>query len=169
VPTESSPISKETNAMPDAGRAVKAAAADRSSRGDKKAARKRQALEAELTKADKLVAKRTAQLESAKADRAKAAARLASSAAPAKAAPAKAAAKPTAAKAKPAPAKAPAATAKAAGAKGKAATAPMAYCLRDKTRVAMVGAKAVVLAGGRKGVSGTCPKCGAKLVRLGTL
>jgi predicted RNA-binding Zn-ribbon protein involved in translation (DUF1610 family) len=33
----------------------------------------------------------------------------------------------------------------------------------------MSNPKAVTLAGGRKGVSGTCPKCGAKLVRLGSL
>jgi hypothetical protein len=86
-------------------------------------------------------------------------------------------AKPRATKAtttKPAPKAAPA---KAAPAKGKAtvtrgkasASGPMAYCLRDKARVAMVAPKAVVLAGGRKGVAGTCPKCGAKLVRLGAL
>jgi hypothetical protein len=168
--------------MPDAGRAGKAAAKDRPGQGarkaDKRAARQRSALEAELAKADKLIAKRTAQLQAANAERAKVATRLSAAGAPA---PAKAAVKPTAkpaAKAAPtkaaptkaAPAKA--APAKAAPAKAKAAAStsgPMAYCLRDKTRVAMVGAKAVVLAGGRKGVAGTCPKCGAKLVRLGAL
>jgi hypothetical protein len=177
--------------MPDAGRAGKAAAKDRPGQGarkaDKRAARQRSALEAELAKADKLIAKRTAQLQAANAERAKVATRLSAAGAPA---PAKAAVKPTAkpaakaATAKPAakaaptkaaPAKAApakAAPAKAAPAKAKAAAStsgPMAYCLRDKTRVAMVGAKAVVLAGGRKGVAGTCPKCGAKLVRLGAL
>lgn len=125
--------------MPDPGRAGKGAAKDRSGqgamKGDKKAARQRSALEAELAKADKVVAKRTAQLESAKTDRAAIRARLA---------------------------KLTAAASEGAGADG-----PMAYCLRDRTRVLIVDPKAVVLAGGRKGVAGTCPSCGSKLVRLG--
>jgi hypothetical protein len=162
--------------MPDPGRAGKGAAKDRSGRGagkgDKRAARQRSALEAQLAKADKVVAKRTSQLEAATAARAKVAARLA--AAPA---PAVSSAKPRATKATTTKPAAKAVPAKAAPAKGKAtvtrgkasASGPMAYCLRDKARVAMVAPRAVVLAGGRKGVSGTCPKCGAKLVRLGVL
>jgi hypothetical protein len=159
--------------MPDPGRAGKGAAKDRSGRGagkgDKRAARQRSALESQLAKADKVVAKRTAQLAAATAARAKVAARLAAAPAPspspAKPRAAKAATTKPAAKAAPASAKAkPTATRGSAGASG-----PMAYCLRDKARVAMVAPKAVVLAGGRMGVSGTCPKCGAKLVRLGAL
>ena len=159
--------------MPDPGRAGKGAAKDRSGRGagkgDKRAARQRSALEGQLAKADKVVAKRTAQLEAATAERAKVAARLAAAPAPApssaKTSATRTASTKPAAKAAPAKAKA-----KSTATRGKAgASGPMAYCLRDKARVAMVAPKAVVLAGGRKGVSGTCPKCGAKLVRLGAL
>ena len=46
---------------------------------------------------------------------------------------------------------------------------PSAYCLRERLHVAMSGAQAVTLANGRPAIAGTCPSCGAKLVRIGTV
>ena len=45
--------------------------------------------------------------------------------------------------------------------------APMAYCIKDRRRVAIGGARAVVLANGRPAIAGLCPLCGSKVVRLG--
>ncbi len=45
--------------------------------------------------------------------------------------------------------------------------APMAYCIKDRQRVAIGGAHAVVLTNGRPAIAGLCPSCGSKVVRLG--
>jgi hypothetical protein len=44
---------------------------------------------------------------------------------------------------------------------------PMAYCIKDRRRVAIGGAHAVVLTNGRPAIAGLCPSCGSKVVRLG--
>ena len=49
---------------------------------------------------------------------------------------------------------------------GGDATAPMAYCLKDRRQVLIGGARPVVLSSGRAAVAGTCPSCGSKVVRL---
>jgi len=46
---------------------------------------------------------------------------------------------------------------------------PSAYCLRERLHVAMSGAHAVLLSNGRPAIAGTCPSCGANLVRIGTI
>ena len=48
-----------------------------------------------------------------------------------------------------------------------AATAPgpEAWCLRERKRVAMVGAAPMTMRNGRAAVAGTCPSCGARVVR----
>jgi uncharacterized protein DUF5679 len=46
---------------------------------------------------------------------------------------------------------------------------PSAYCLRERLSVAMSGAHPVMLANGRPATAGTCPSCGARLVRIGSV
>jgi len=46
---------------------------------------------------------------------------------------------------------------------------PSAYCLRERLHVAMSGAHPVTLANGRPATAGTCPSCGARLVRIGSV
>jgi len=46
-----------------------------------------------------------------------------------------------------------------------AADGPFAYCLREKQRVQIAQPTAIVMRNGRPGVAGTCPGCGARLVR----
>jgi uncharacterized protein DUF5679 len=46
-----------------------------------------------------------------------------------------------------------------------AADVPYAYCLREKQRVQIAQPTAIVMRNGRPGVAGTCPGCGARLVR----
>ncbi len=50
---------------------------------------------------------------------------------------------------------------------GTVATAPgpEAWCLRERKRVAMVGAAPMTMRNGRAAVAGTCPSCGARVVR----
>jgi hypothetical protein len=42
----------------------------------------------------------------------------------------------------------------------------LAYCLKDRRQVVIGGAQPVVLSSGRHAVTGTCPSCGSKVVRL---
>lgn len=44
---------------------------------------------------------------------------------------------------------------------------PVAYCIKERRRVQIGGAHAIVLANGRPAIAGTCPSCGSKLVRIG--
>ncbi len=39
-----------------------------------------------------------------------------------------------------------------------------AFCMREKRKVAIAGATAIVLKNGRAAVAGTCPSCGARVV-----
>ncbi len=41
-----------------------------------------------------------------------------------------------------------------------------AYCLREKIRVTIRDPAPIVLANGRNALAGTCPGCGARLVRM---
>lgn len=41
-----------------------------------------------------------------------------------------------------------------------------AYCLREKTRVTIRDAAPIVLSNGRSALAGTCPSCGARVVRM---
>lgn len=104
----------------------------RSKRQDKRAARRRAALEVKLASADRLIEKRRSQLHSASTRRASLAAKLARVPGPA-----------------------------------DETNAPMAYCIKDRQRVAIGGAHVVVLTNGRTAVAGRCPSCGSKVVRLG--
>jgi Domain of unknown function (DUF5679) len=45
------------------------------------------------------------------------------------------------------------------------AAGPMAYCLRERRSVAIADPSPIVMRNGRTGVAGTCPGCGARLVR----
>jgi hypothetical protein len=42
-----------------------------------------------------------------------------------------------------------------------------AYCVRDKAKVEIKNPKQVKLKNGKPAVSGTCPKCGGKVFRIG--
>lgn len=103
-----------------------------SKRRNKRAARRRAALETKLASADRLIEKRKSQLRAASDRRASIAAKLA----------------------------------QVPGPSGKA-NAPMAYCIKDRQRVAIGDAHVVVLANGRPAIAGVCPTCGSKVVRLG--
>jgi len=46
-------------------------------------------------------------------------------------------------------------------------SAPMAYCIKDRRQVAIGGAHVIVLTNGRPAITGLCPSCGSKVVRLG--
>jgi DNA polymerase II large subunit len=41
------------------------------------------------------------------------------------------------------------------------------YCVKDKEKVEMVDPKPITLKNGRAALSGTCPKCGGKIMRIG--
>lgn len=58
--------------------------------------------------------------------------------------------------------------ARALGPAGETAAA-MAYCIKDRQRVVIGDAHAVVLANGRTAIAGLCPSCGSKVVRLGAV
>jgi hypothetical protein len=47
------------------------------------------------------------------------------------------------------------------------AVAPMAFCIKDRQRVAIGDAHVITLANGRTAITGLCPSCGSKVVRLG--
>jgi predicted RNA-binding Zn-ribbon protein involved in translation (DUF1610 family) len=93
---------------------------------DRRATRKEATLRERLADADKLVAKRTAQLVVATAERDDAAIRLAE----------------------------------------VAGYSVEGYCLREKTRVTIRDAAPIVLANGHHALAGTCPACGARVVRM---
>ena len=46
-------------------------------------------------------------------------------------------------------------------------TATMAYCVKCKAKREIKNPKKVTMKNGRKAISGTCPKCGTKLFRIG--
>jgi hypothetical protein len=56
-----------------------------------------------------------------------------------------------------------------ADAAGAAIAGPRGYCLRERRSVELTGAKPVVMRNGRAGIEGTCPGCGARIVRPGRL
>lgn len=43
------------------------------------------------------------------------------------------------------------------------------YCVKCKKKQTMEGAKAVKLKNGRPAATGTCPKCGTKMFRIGKM
>lgn len=94
--------------------------------GDRRATRKETVLRDRLADAEKLVAKRTAQLVAATAERDDAAIRLAE----------------------------------------VAGYTVEGYCLRERTRVTIRDATPVVLANGHHALAGSCPACGARVVRM---
>jgi hypothetical protein len=44
---------------------------------------------------------------------------------------------------------------------------PSAYCLRERRTVDMVAPATITMRNGRAGIAGTCPSCGARVVRPG--
>ena len=48
---------------------------------------------------------------------------------------------------------------------GTAAGGPSAYCLRERTVVAMRKPQPMLMRNGRAALAGTCPSCGARVVR----
>ena len=50
-----------------------------------------------------------------------------------------------------------------------AGDAPMAYCMKERTRVTIADPRPIVLANGRRAVSGTCSQCGSRVMRLGAV
>jgi hypothetical protein len=93
---------------------------------DRRATRKETVLRDRLDEAEKLVAKRAAQLLAATAERDEAAVRLAE----------------------------------------VAGYTVEGYCLRERTRVTIRDAKPIVLANGHRALAGSCPACGARVVRM---
>ena len=43
----------------------------------------------------------------------------------------------------------------------------MAYCVKDKMKVEIQGAKQITMKNGKPATQGTCPKCGTKVFRIG--
>ena len=93
---------------------------------DRRTARKEAVLRDHLADAEKLVAKRAAQLLAATAERDEAAIRLAE----------------------------------------VAGYTVEGYCLRERTRVTIRDATPIVLANGHRALAGSCPACGARVVRM---
>ena len=93
---------------------------------DRRTTRKEAVLRDRLADAEKLVAKRAAQLEDATAERDDAAIRLAE----------------------------------------VAGYTVEGYCLRERTRVTIRDAAPIVLANGHRALAGSCPACGARVVRM---
>jgi hypothetical protein len=93
---------------------------------ERRSTRKDTILRDRLADAEKLVAKRTAQLVAATAERDEAAIRLAE----------------------------------------VVGYSVEGYCLREKTRVTIRDAAPIVLSNGRRALAGTCPACGARVVRM---
>jgi hypothetical protein len=46
------------------------------------------------------------------------------------------------------------------------AMGPQAFCMRERRKVVIAGATAVVLKNGRAAVAGTCPTCGTRVVTM---
>ena len=42
-----------------------------------------------------------------------------------------------------------------------------AYCVKDKMKVEIQGAKQITMKNGKPATQGTCPKCGTKVFRIG--
>jgi hypothetical protein len=93
---------------------------------DRRTTRKETLLRDRLADAEKLVAKRAAQLQAATAERDDAAFRLAE----------------------------------------VAGYTVEGYCLRERTRVTIRDATPIVLANGHRALAGSCPACGARVVRM---
>jgi len=93
---------------------------------DRRTTRKETVLRDRLAAAEKLVAKRAAQLLAATAERDEAAVRLAE----------------------------------------VAGYTVEGYCLRERTRVTIRDAMPIVLANGHRALAGSCPACGARVVRM---
>jgi hypothetical protein len=43
----------------------------------------------------------------------------------------------------------------------------MAYCVKDKMKVEVMNPKMVTMKNGKQALSGTCPKCGTKVFKIG--
>ena len=43
----------------------------------------------------------------------------------------------------------------------------MAYCVKDKMKVEVQNPQQITMKNGKKALSGTCPKCGTKVFKLG--
>ncbi len=43
----------------------------------------------------------------------------------------------------------------------------MAYCVKDKMKVEVKDPKQITMKNGKAALSGTCPKCGTKVFRIG--
>jgi hypothetical protein len=43
----------------------------------------------------------------------------------------------------------------------------MAYCVKDKMKVEVQNAQQITMKNGKKALSGTCPKCGTKVFKIG--
>lgn len=44
---------------------------------------------------------------------------------------------------------------------------PQAYCMKCRAKVEIKGPQKITLKNGRPATSGTCPKCGTKVFRIG--
>lgn len=119
----------------------------------KKAAAKRARLEKKLAKAVREEARRRGQYEQAAADRTALAGQLLELTQGAPVAPAT----------PPGDAAPPAGTQAA-----SSSDAVTAFCLRQKKRVTLQNPEPVTLRNGRRALAGTCPECGARIVRMGS-
>ncbi|MBI3750090.1 MAG: hypothetical protein HY263_00265 [Chloroflexi bacterium] len=43
----------------------------------------------------------------------------------------------------------------------------MAYCVKDKMKVEVQNPKQITMKNGKAALSGTCPKCGTKVFKIG--
>ena len=50
---------------------------------------------------------------------------------------------------------------------GGAQPMAMAYCVKDKMKVEVQNAKMITMKNGKPALSGTCPKCGNKVFKIG--
>lgn len=119
----------------------------------KKAAAKRGRLEKKLARAVREEARRRGQYEQAAADRTALAGQLLELTQGAPVAPAT----PSGDAAPPAATQA-----------GSSSEAVTAFCLRQKKRVTLQNPEPVTLRNGRRALAGTCPECGARIVRMGS-
>jgi Domain of unknown function (DUF5679) len=53
------------------------------------------------------------------------------------------------------------------GATGGPRAMAMAYCVKDKMKVEVQNAQQITMKNGKKALSGTCPKCGTKVFKIG--
>lgn len=125
----------------------------------KKVTAKRAKLEKKLAKAVREEARRRGQYEQAAADRAALAGQLLELTQGAPVAPPVPSADVAAHADAAPPAAAPA---------GSPTEVVTAFCLRQKKRVTLQNPEPVTLRNGRRAVAGTCPECGARIVRMGS-